>query len=178
MIKLITIVGAIVLLFTLIVLWRIFLMPTIENSSYICSLYTPEEYKEILSYDDFSLADLASTETVQLELEIEFPFSIPENAILLVEMIFLGERTNLYLDRIPLSSRINFHIPPPSTYPKVYTWNFHLLIPSKSAICSWGLEEDMYLMDENFPRSWRIKLLTERFAKGDGGERTTIFEPL
>jgi len=178
MMKLITLIGAIVLLFTLIVLWRIFLMPTIENSSYICTLYTPEEYKEILSYDDLEIYDMKNIDTVPLDLHFEFPFKFPEDSRLLINILSFKLDANIYYNHIPKTGKIQVHIPPPSKYPRTYIWNFSLFIPSKQAICVWGLEEDMYLMDEDFPRSWRVKLLTERIAKEHGGGRTTIFEPM
>jgi len=49
-------------------LWRIF-MPTIENSTPLCRLYTPEEYEENMFFpEELELADLSSVETVTLDL--------------------------------------------------------------------------------------------------------------
>jgi len=174
----ITLIGAIVLLFTLIVLWRIFLMPTIENSSYICHVLSKAEYEEALSYTDFEIYDMKDIDTVPFDLHFEFPFDFPKDSLFLINIFSLEIDANIYFDRIPENRKIKVGIPPPPDYSSTYVWNFVLYIPSKPAICVWGLEETMHLMEKDFPRSWRIKLLTERFAKGDGGERTTIFEPL
>jgi len=159
-------------------LWSFFPMPTIENSSYICTLYSSEEYQEILSYGDLELADLSSHNTVDLNLQIEFPFSVPQDATLLIGVSSMSDRTNIYYDFVPSSRKIQVNVPVPAEYPHIYTWKFSLLVPSKSAICVWGLEEDMRFGDEDFPRSWRIKLLTYRFEKERGGGRSTIFEPM
>jgi len=161
-------------------LWSVFLMPTIENSSYICTRYSLEEYQEIVSYVDFELTDLSSEKTITLDLKIEFPFFIPEYATLLVDIFSIGfeDRVNLYNDIVPSSNRIQVNVPVPAKYPDIYMWSFSLFVPSKLAICTWGLEEYMLFEDEDFPRSWRIKLLTYRLEKETGGGRSTIFEPM
>jgi len=160
--------------------WSFFPMPTIEDSSYICRLYSPEEYQEILSYDDLDLADLSSGKTIKLDLQIEFPFSVPEDAVLLVDVFWVeaGKKANIYYAPISPAGKIQVNVPAPTEYPYIYDWEFVLFVPSKSAICVWGLEEYMRFADEDFPRSWRIKLLTYRFEKETGGGRTTIFEPI
>jgi len=175
--KYLVFIGSIIIA-AIALLWSVFLMPTIENSSYICTLYSPEEYQEILSYVDFELTDLSSHKTVKLDLQIEFPFSIPQDTTLLIDVSSLEDEANLYNDIVPSSGKIQVNVPAPAEYPHIYTWRFSLFVPSKSAICTWGLEEDMRFGDEDFPRSWRIKLLTYRFEKERGGGRTTIFEPM
>jgi len=175
--KYLVFIGSIIIA-AIALLWSVFLMPTIENSSYICTLYSPEEYQEILSYGDLELADLSSEKTITLDLKIEFPFSIPEDATLFMDVFAMRRSANLYYDSVPSSRKIQVNVPAPAKYPDIYMWSFSLLIPSKSAICTWGLEEEMLFENEDFPRSWRIKLLTYRLEKETGGGRSTIFEPI
>jgi len=124
------------------------------------------------------LADLSSEKTIKLDLQIEFPFPVPQDALFLLNIYLHGDRVNLYYDSVPSSGKIQVNVPASAEYPDIYEWKFSLFVPSKSAICTWGLEEYMLFEDENFPRSWRIKLLTYRFEKETGGGRTTIFEPM
>jgi len=161
-------------------LWRIYLMPTIENSTSLCRFYTPEEYEKRIDPEDFELADMSSVETVTLDLHIALPFSIPEDSLFLVNLgtpIGLIDG-NLYYDHVPASRKIQVNVPAPPRHPVSYLWGFHLFVPSKFAICSWAGEEYMNFMDENFSRSWRVKLYPHYWDKKRGGDRSTIFEPL
>jgi len=161
-------------------LWRIF-MPTIENSTPLCQLYTPEEYAERMFFpEELELADMSSIETVTLDLHLEFPFSLPEDSLFLIEFSPpRGENGgNVYFGPLPASRIVQVNVPVLPEYPESYLWGFFLIVPSKFAICSWAGEESMNLMDENFSRSWRVKLYPHYWNKKRGGNRSTVFEPL
>jgi len=177
--------NAFIILFSLLIaiffLWRNYIMLTIEQSSYVCTIYTPEEYQRIMADKKFELIEIAPENKITLEIQLEFPFSVPKNSLLLLRSLsspVLDGFQDVYFDYIPASGKIQVDIPAPPEYPEGYIWNFYLYVPAKSAICHWGLEETMVFMTEDFPRSWRIKFLPYYIEEDTGGYRTTLFEPL
>jgi len=156
-------------------------MLTIEQSSYVCTIYTPVEYQRIMANKKFELIEIAPGNKIRLEFLLEFPFSVPQNSLLRLQvrsLPALREFQDVYFDYLPQSEKVPVNIPVPTEYPVGYMWRFYLYVPAKSAVCHWGLEELMIFMDEDFPRSWRIKFLPYYIEEDTGGYRTTLFEPL
>jgi|GEM_PF-5438889 len=149
-------------------------IPTIENSTYACGICTLEEYKKSLSYKNEEPILIISDEVIAIELQLEFPFTIPATSMLRARVLTdaLRNHYDVYFGNLPDNKKIRVSIPKPMEYPAWYWWNFHLIVPEKLAMCVWGLEEGMAFMDENFARSWKVEFL-EYYKYRDGGSDDT-----